>query len=239
MGKVGICPIAVAASAGLLRDKIVIVWNKINTLSTEFGKEDAIRNTTSWLLEFLTRICKRGHNYEWHILTPKISVHSLHVELKILLNRAIRCKYQHNPRIWWNKQNFILPSRQCRSIQPFLFSKQEKANNYWHICEEEKQKKKPYHQTITAVLFPSPLNDKQSAATPRWHCWRHLTVLVKKDRPYLAIRKDCRDWIQSRPSAPSNASQWTPSLKRRLASSKTKNAVFWRQRLRSLTSKVE
>ena len=135
-----ICPIAVATSWGLLCDEIVIFWNKTNT--PEY------------------HVWKWRSDWESHTLASRNPFQNLQLRTQLGMTHLYSQIFHTQVGFMWNWKNhliltfdaitntfqgldgtnevsFCLASH-CRSIHLCFFSKKEKANKYWQLCEEEK-----------------------------------------------------------------------------------------------------
>ena len=123
------------------------------------------------------------------------------------------------------------------SIYPFLLNKKTRTN--MGIIRKGNSKKKPYHKAISTVLLPSFFKYKTvGGQTPMMLLTTSRSPRRERSPVSTAMRRDCLDCIQSRCSAPFNWVTMNSVIENGSNIPKTTDAVFWRQRFNSLTSKM-
>ena len=125
------------------------------------------------------------------------------------------------------------------SICRFFFEKMKTEISHGSHAKDETKRGKRYNKTITAVFFASLLEvrDKE-LQNPIMLLTMSIGPGRNKSPVSIARRKDCLECIQSRCSASLSRVTMNSVIKKRSSVPNTVEAVFCRQRLSNLTSKV-
>ena len=125
-----------------------------------------------------------------------------------------------------------------KSIYPFFLNMQTEKSSGSHV-KAETQRGKPYHKTIAAVFLASLLEVRDNKRpNPDDVANNNHQPRQKKSRVSIARRKDFLDCNQSQCSAPLRRVTMNSVIEKGSSVSNTKEAVFCRNRLSNLTSKV-